>query len=87
MLPLLLLVMRLFLLLVVGRFFGFVILVCVGNEFDSTEKPQHTLQVLGIHLDHVCGKECVQLIFLGIHFLDTRGGVVPRIMWSAIHLR
>ena len=68
--------MRLFLLLVVGRFFGFVILVCVGNEFDSTEKPQHTLQVLGIQLDHVCGKGCVQLIFFGIHIpghKETRG--------------
>ena len=45
-------------------------LVCEGNEFDSTH-----------NLGHVCGKDCVQLIFFGILFLDTRGGVVPSVMW------
>ena len=29
----------------------------------------------------------VQLIFLGLHILDTRGGVVPRVLWGFIHLR
>ena len=57
------------------------------NEFDSTEKPQQTLQDLGFNLGHVCGKDCVQLVFLGIRFLDTRGGDVPRIMSASFLLR
>ena len=73
---------------VVGRFFGFVILVCEGNEFDSTEKkPSTPCRFWGFNLGHVCGKDCVQLIFLGILFLDTRGGVLPRIMRGSFLLR
>ena len=51
------------------------------------KRIQHTLQVLGIQLDHVCGKGCVQLIFLEIHILDTRRGVVSRVLWGFIHVR
>ena len=44
-LPVLMMRRGLFLLLDVGRFWGFVILVWDGKEFDSTEKPLHILRV------------------------------------------
>ena len=57
-------------------------LTCVRNNHNNhnnPEKTQHTLQVLMFNLDHVCGKDCIQLIFSVILFLVTRGGAVPRI--------
>ena len=86
-LPMLQMGIGLFLQLVVGRFLGFAILVCEENEVDSTEKPQHTLQVLMFDLGHVCGNDCNLWIFLVIPFLITRGGAVIRIMRGSFLLR
>ena len=55
--PILQIGVRLFLQLLLGRFLGFAILVCVENEFDSTEKTPHTLQGLVFNVGHVCAKD------------------------------
>ena len=50
-------------------------------------KPQQTLQGLGFNLGHVCGKDCILLIFLVILFLVTRGGDVARLVRGSFLLR
>ena len=61
-----------FLLLDVGSFFGFAILVWDGKEVDSTENPLHTLRVQQFNLGHVCGKDCDLWISLVILFQVKR---------------
>ena len=60
---------------VVMRFTGLVALVLVGNEFDETEKPQHTSLGNLCNLGHVCGRNCIVLGILVIRMSILEGGV------------
>ena len=76
----LMLVVGLLLMRLVGMFFGLVVLVRVGNEFDETEKLLHTLRGTCLILVLRFGRGCVRLGFQESPCLITLGGVVIMLM-------
>ena len=70
----LVLVGRLMLMVLIGRFTGLVVLDLGGKEFDCTEKPLHTSQGSWFNLVQEFGRGCVMWDFPVFPFLITRGG-------------